>query len=58
MEKHSIGFKPEMIESKTRLLWACQVQLKEVSHLMGASRISVICEDRGWIATSFHPTAS
>lgn len=57
MEKHSIRFKPEMIESKTHLLWACQVQLKEVSHLMGASRISVICEDKGWIAT-FHPTAS
>lgn len=54
MEKHSIGFKPEMIESKAHLLWACQVQLKEVSHLTGTSGISVICEDRGWTLKNIH----
>lgn len=58
MKKYSIGFKLEMIESKTHLLWACHMQSKEVSHLMETGGMTVICEDRVWTVSSFPPAAS
>lgn len=57
MERRGTSFKLEMIESKIHVLWASQMQSKEVSHFVGASGMRVISEDEGWIATSFPPTA-
>lgn len=36
MEKHSAGFKLEMIESETHLSWACQVQSKRSEPFNGS----------------------